>query len=331
MDLPDVKALISKPPALAVLLGTLILFLIANWLLRNSPSLSFVPTLIALLVVVELFAYVGLEVKEGAQAHGWKHEVLDTLIALVVAVAAWYAISFLLNTSSPISAVVSCSMLPNLQRGDFVIVQGAPVSAYSINMTPAELASLSGPATIFYDGTNVIMQGSLYSYCVNYNASVCDAFEQDPAAVVEQKGAFTYHYAACPISLSNGTSFLEPCLTTVTFDGQDYLTNFSNDIIVYQPPAGDVYASVGAIVHRVMFKINVDGEEYYLTRGDNNPILDLQVYDYSSGQSNHPIPQDDVQGKVIARVPLVGYFKLFLVGSLQEDPQCKSQLTFDHV
>jgi signal peptidase I len=329
MGLPDIRAIIAKP--LAVLLGTLILFLIANWLLRDNASLNFIPTLIALLVVVELFAYVGLEVKDGAQAHGWKHEALDTLIALLVAVAAWYGISFLLNTSSPISAVVSCSMLPHLQRGDFVIVQGAPISAYDINMSAAELSSLSGPATVFYDGTNITMEGSLYSYCVSYNASVCEAFEQDPAAVVEQKGAFTYHYAACPLSLSNGTSLYEPCLTTVTFDGRDYPANFSNDIIVYQPPAGDVYASVGAIVHRVMFRINVSGEDYYLTRGDNNPILDLQVYDYSTGASNHPIPQDDVQGKVIARVPLLGYFKLFLSGFLQEDPQCKSQLTFYHV
>ena len=331
MDLPDIRATIAKPPPLAVLLCTLILFLIANWLFRDSASLNVIPTLIALLVVAELFAYVGLEVKDGAQAHGWKHEALDTLIALAVAVAAWYAISFLLNTSSPISAVVSCSMLPNLQRGDFVIVQGAPVRAYSINMSEAELASLSDPATIYYGGTNTTIDGSLYAYCTSYNASVCDAFETDPSSVVEQKGVFTYRYAACPLQLSNGTSLYEPCLRTVTFDGRDYLANFSNDVIVYSPPAGDVYASVGDIVHRVMFEINVDGDTYYLTRGDNNPILDLQVYDYNNAASNHPIPQSDVRGRVVARVPLLGYFKLFLSGFLQEDPQCKTQLTFEHV
>lgn len=330
MDLPDIKALIAKPPALAVLLCTLILFLIANLLLRDNASLNFVPMLIAALVVVELFAYVGLEVKEGAQKHGWKHEALDTLIALIVAVAAWYGASFILNTSSPVSAVVSCSMLPNLQRGDFVIVQGAPVRAYDIDMSAAELASLSGPATLFYNGTNVSIDGSLFAYCLSHNAGVCDALKRAPESVVEQKGAFTYRYEQCPISFSTGASLYEPCVRTVTFHGRDYLTNLSNDVIVYQPPAGDVYSSVGDIVHRVMFQISAGGKTYYLTRGDNNPILDIQVYDYGTGASNHPIPQSNTRGRVVARVPLLGYFKLFISGFLQEDSQCKTQLTFDH-
>jgi signal peptidase I len=329
MDIQAIKGAINKQP-LALLLCTLALFLIANWLLRDNPSLSFVPILIALLVVVEIFVFVGMEVKEGAEKHGWKHEALDTLIALVVAVAAWYCASFILNTSSPISAVVSCSMLPNLQRGDFVIVQGAPVRAYDISMSPEELASLTDRATVFYNGTNTSIDGSLFAYCLSYNASVCSAFKHSPESIVEQKGAFTYRYEACPISFSSGQNFYEPCVRSVTFHGQEFLTNFSNDVIVYQPPKSDVYASIGDIVHRAMFRINVDGSYYYLTRGDNNPILDIQVYDYANGASNHPVPAQNARGKMVVRVPLLGYFKLFISGFLQEDPQCKTQLTFDH-
>ncbi|MDD5340153.1 MAG: hypothetical protein PHV13_02800 [Candidatus ainarchaeum sp.] len=330
MDL-DPKQFLRKPPSAAVvLLGTLLLFLVSNWLLRDSASLSFIPTLIAALVVVEIVAYVGLEVKEGAQAHGWKHEIVDTIIALVVAVAAWYGASFVLNTSSPVSAVVSCSMLPNLQRGDFVIVQGAPVRAYDINMSAAELASLSDRATIYYNGSNLSMDGSIFAYCLSHQAAVCDAFKRNPESVVEHKGAFTYRYQACPISFSTGSSLYEPCLKSVAFHGREYLTNFSNDVIVYQPPRADIYAAIGDIVHRAMFRIGVDGKYYYVTRGDNNPVLDIQVYDYGTGLTNHPAPQENARGKVLLRVPLLGYFKLFISGFLQEDSQCRTQLTFDH-
>ena len=336
--IPDLKAILSKPPpALLVLLGTLVIFLAANWMLRDSPSLNFIPTLIAALIVVEIFAFVGLEVKEGAEKHGWKHEALDTIIALVVAVAAWYGASFILNTTSPISAVVSCSMLPNLQRGDFVIVQGTQVSAYDISMTPGELASLSGRATISYEGSagsngsNGSIDGSLFAYCISHREEVCEILKRAPESIVEQKGAFTYRYQKCPLSVSTGTSLYMPCLRSVTFRGREYVSNFSSDVIVYQPPGTDIYAAIGDIVHRAMFRINAGGKTYYLTRGDNNPILDIQVYDYGTGLTNHPVPQENTRGKVVARVPLLGYFKLFISGFLQEDQQCRTQLQFDHV
>ncbi len=329
----DIKGRLKEAPVqLGILFGTLILFLIANSLLRDSP-LSFIPPLLAALIVVEIVVFVGLEVKEGARSHGWTHEIVDTVIALLVAVALWYGFSFVLNTSSPISGVVSCSMLPNLQRGDFVIVQGAEPKAYEINMTQAELDSLSGSkAVISYGGKNASIDGSIFAYCLsNRAADFCSALIADPSSVVERKGAFTYRYESCPISFSSGDTEQEPCLKSVTFHGTEYLTNFSNDIVVYQPNAGDLFAQIGDIVHRVMFRINADGTEYYLTRGDNNPVLDLQVYDYGSGTGNTPVPKDRLRGKVILRVPYLGYFKLFLSGYFKEDPQCKTQLTFTHV
>ena len=88
---------------------------------------------------------------------------------------------------------------------------------------------------------------------------------------------------------------------------------------------------IGDIVHRTMFEINADGKVYYLTRGDNNPILDLQVYDYSRDLGNSPVPSGNSRGKVILRVPYLGYFKLFISGYLQEDSQCKTQLKFSHI
>lgn len=321
-----------------VLLGTLALALITNALFGAPDSpWNFLPLLFGFMVAVEIIYFVTLEVKEGAKAHGWKHEALDTVIALAVALFIWFGASFLLNTSAPLSAVVSCSMLPNLQRGDFVVVQGgAPARAYELSMTQAELDSLNGRASVTYPGGNASLDGSLFPYCVGERIAgkispLCRAFIESPETVIEIKGAFTYRYETCAMAYSNGTAAHMPCLKSVTFKGTEYLSNFSDDIVVYQPPAGDYYARIGDIVHRAMFRINVDGKNYYLTRGDNNPLLDLQSYEYSTGMANHPIPEKNLRGKVIGRIPILGYFKLFIQGYFQEDSQCRTQLTFSHV
>jgi signal peptidase I len=320
------------PVQLVVLFATLALFLITNALFGGT-SLDFIPPLIAAIVVVEIFLFVGLEVKEGAKDHGWKHEVVDTLIALGVALGIWYGTAFLLNTDSPVSGVVSCSMLPNLQRGDFVVVQGVPARAYEISMNEEELDSLTdSPSMVYFNNQNVSIQGSLFSYCSRSRSSkVCQAFTSSPQQIIEKKGSFTYRYEMCNISLSNGSLMYQPCLKSITFKGQEYLTNFSNDIIVYQPPPGDLYHFIGDIVHRAMFRVNVDGEYYYITRGDNNPVLDMQVFGYNTKLANHPIPEDYLRGRVIARIPILGYFKLFIAGYIHEDPQCRTQLEFTHV
>jgi hypothetical protein len=314
------------PVQLGVLLGLLALFLISNAL----SSGSVIPPLIGMSIVIVLVYFVAMEVKEGTQKHGLKHEIVDTMIALLVAVAIWYGASFMLNTSSPISGVVSCSMLPNLQRGDFVIVQGAQIKAHEISMTKSELDSLNDRSVISTSDRNMTIDGSIFGYCSrNRGDAICTEFITSPESLVERKGAFTYRYERCSIKV-DGADKAEPCLKSITFHGTEYLTNFSNDVVVYAPPKGDLYATVGDIVHRVFFAIDVDGKRYYLTRGDNNPVLDLQVYDYNSGMMNHPIPQENIRGKVMTRIPYLGYFKLFISGYFDADPQCKTQLEFTH-
>ena len=326
-----------------ILVGTLVLFLITNSLIGEGSSWKFLPPLLGVAIFAEIFIFVGLEVKQGASKNGWQHEIIDTIVAFCVAIAVWYSMQYLLHTNSPISAVVSCSMLPNLQRWDFVIVQGAAINAYEIQMTRKELDSLSGPSTIQYGENsekNQTIIGSIYSYCIDkktkgINEEVCDQFIKNPQNIRETKGALTYTYESCTVERPTGNG-VEPCVKSIIFHGQGYLTNFSNDIIVYQPPKGDLYSYVGDIVHRAYFKINVTDSDsaddtYYLTRGDNNPILDLQVYSYDNALGNTPIPASQSRGKVLLRVPYLGYFKLFLSGFFSEDPQCKLQRKFDHV
>ncbi len=135
----------------------------------------------------------------------------------------------------------------------------------------------------------------------------------------------------CQKNNDDGTVEGIPCVESVSYDGVKYLTDFSNDVVVYQPPRTDLYSRVGDIVHRVFFKIDVDGERYYVTRGDNNPVLDIQVFDYSGMVGNHPVSEENYKGKVIFRVPILGYFKLLISGFWQEDAQCKWQLEYEHL
>jgi signal peptidase I len=324
----DLKKMKKMHLQAGVLLGTLLIYLIVQIIFGSGP-LNFLPPIIGAIVVIEIFVFVGMEIKTGAIKHGWKHEVLDTLIALIVAVCIWYGASFILNTETPISGVVSCSMLPNLQRGDFVLVHGAPITAYEIEMTKEELESLNDRAEVTYGNKSATIKGSIFSYCVfNRHTDMCQAFVNSPGEFVEEKGVFTYLYDRCPLTYSNDTQVSQPCVTSVIFKGQEYLTNFSNDIMIYNPPKTDYYSLIGDIVHRTMFKINVDDKSYHITRGDNNPILDLQVYNYQNDLENRPVPEENVRGKVILRIPILGYFKLFLSGYLQEDPQCRTQLEF---
>jgi hypothetical protein len=151
---------------------------------------------------------------------------------------------------------------------------------------------------------------------------VCKDFAQRPETFSEQKGALNYIYAKCPKKI-NSIEGYSACVNAVEYKGVIYLTNFSHDTIVYQPKSTDLFAQIGDIVHRTYFRINSENKTYYLTRGDNNPILDIQA-------ANSPIEVQNVRGRVIAKIPYFGYFKLLISGMIKEDSQCSTQLTFDH-
>ena len=69
----------------------------------------------------------------------------------------------------------------------------------------------------------------------------------------------------------------------------------SGDILVFHAPDSDEL-----IVHRAIGKTVVDGEIYFTTQGDGNPVPGP----YS------PTPAANVIGKVVMRIPWVGYIAL---------------------
>ncbi len=316
----------------AILIGTLLLYLLLKGF---SPLLG---ELLLALIFIEILAMVALEIRQGAREAGWKHELLDTVLALAVAGAIWLSASFILNTSSPVSAVVSCSMLPNLYRGDFVVLQGAAPDSYDISMARDEFAEFSkGTPTLFWNNTRLKVNGSAYAYCnpsnPNSYAPLCKAFISDPASVAEVSGPLTYHYSTCSIEYTNESyTIYGPCLESVTFSGREYPMNLSHSVIVYKSDPGSYYSLIGDIVHRAVFTIDVNGDKYYLTKGDNNPIMDNQVFDYKDFHTgNPPIPAKNVRGKVISRIPFLGYYKLVISLYFHEDAQCSTLMNYSYV
>ncbi|MFH1393476.1 MAG: hypothetical protein ABII71_02360 [Candidatus Micrarchaeota archaeon] len=330
----NIEKLLEKPPVeILVLFATLFLYILTDRLLPEESEWGFLRILFALLVLAQMLFILGTEIKHNTKKFGWKHEVVDTAVALAVALIIWFGAMYFLNTSSPVSGVVSCSMLPNLYRGDFVVVQGADPAAYHISMAKEDFALFENEfSTVFNSHDNYTVPGSLYAYCIySPAADFCQEFSVNPDDFLEMRGPLSYRYTMCTITPQEGELAYSPCLKSISYGGTEYLTNFNNDVIVYQPAATDLYGRVGDIVHRVLFVLNVEGEKYYITRGDNNPVLDIQVYDYRGRMGNHPVSQENYKGKVILRVPVLGYFKLLISGFWEEDEQCKWQLEYPHV
>jgi signal peptidase len=72
-----------------------------------------------------------------------------------------------------------------------------------------------------------------------------------------------------------------------------------NDIVVYQENDGSWHD--GPIVHRVVEIVEVEGEYFYYTKGDNNAMPDPNERTY-----------DEIVGVVVATIPWLGNISLFL-------------------
>ena len=72
------------------------------------------------------------------------------------------------------------------------------------------------------------------------------------------------------------------------------------DVVTYR--SADPAFSGILITHRVVSIEEKDGEKVYITKGDHNETIDRT-----------PVSFSQIQGKVVMRVPKIGYIKYFLV------------------
>ncbi|MDG6256533.1 MAG: S26 family signal peptidase [Methanomicrobiaceae archaeon] len=81
------------------------------------------------------------------------------------------------------------------------------------------------------------------------------------------------------------------------------------DVIIYRPNGVD---SVHPIIHRAMALTDRSGEGGYITRGDNNPVVDQNTILPGVGVIE-PVREEWIVGKALFAVPLVGYLPLNIV------------------
>jgi len=246
--------------------------------------------LFAFLSGVSLISIFGLDILVGATTHGLKDELIELVKAVAVALVIWYGIMFLLNTSSPISGIVSCSLLPAYERGDMIVLRGVPINeinAPTVELTADELAEVYRTVS---PSCGTI--GPITYNCVESCPRV--AFPSGKPAASSAK-----------------------CVRSLTINNVTYNENLSSDVIVYAPSANGKYLS-GDIIHRVFVKLKVGDKYFILTKGDNNDFMDATVFDI--------VRQEDVKGRVLARIPILGYLKLFISGYFSEPVGCDTAL-----
>jgi len=75
------------------------------------------------------------------------------------------------------------------------------------------------------------------------------------------------------------------------------------DVVIYQNPKTHL-----PVVHRV---IEVDGEGRYITKGDKNTANDIDL-----GITNGPVSNNQLHGKVLFRVPYLGWVKIIFLRTI---------------
>ncbi len=268
--------------------------------------------LFGVLVGLSLLWAVALEFLIGSHEHGIMHEAKETAIALLLALVIWFGAGFVLQTSSPLNAIVSCSMLPHIQRGDMVVLSGDRIQAPT-----AQVQSLVGvgDAAIMQNGQQIAqVKGSLYSHCAQNPAlPLCRQFVNSPENFIEKQGPLSFGYERCEMVFpKTGAMQSGPCVSWLEVNGARYQENLSNDVVVYQPQKDEYYARVGDIIHRAYIKLQAGNQTYFLTKGDNNPVFDIQVYDEGLKMGNAPVDNSRFKGRVLFSIPVIGYLKLFI-------------------
>jgi signal peptidase len=80
-----------------------------------------------------------------------------------------------------------------------------------------------------------------------------------------------------------------------------------NDVAIGDPPVGDILVFISPrlsdeyIVHRAIDGVLTEDGWIYQTKGDHNPFPD-----------GFQVPEENVVGRVVNRLPVVGYFSLFI-------------------
>ncbi len=320
MKKKEEKKLINTTPLYVLLVA----LFIAYFAFQGYGSLSLIIGSTLFFVII---ATIALEIANGIKEDGITKNIIEIVLAVAVVLGLWYGLRFLLHTSNPLDVVPSCSMLPVLQRGDMILVQGAnqvSIKAPIVNITEDEFnESFSSTGTealqcVAYNKTQTsihISQVAEPGYDIGLLRTSNGTSAIIPASA--QTGVVKFICGTVPVTFTNGTVVEEAATVGIGIGNRTIYGDKNNSIVVYQTEPQDLFYQEGDsyIVHRAYAILNASGSYYTLTKGDNNPGLDLQYY-------NSPASMADVQGTVIASVPYLGYLKLVLSNNFVEPTGC---------
>ncbi|MEM3841232.1 MAG: hypothetical protein QXN59_00865, partial [Candidatus Micrarchaeaceae archaeon] len=282
----------------------------------------------AILVVI-----IGIELVSGINRSNFVREGTEIAVAIAIVIGLWIALRFILATPTPIDVVPSCSMLPTLNRGDMILVQGINVSklrAPIVNVTKSEFAAMESNignefnACVAYKNYS---QGTVVSQIIKpgYEIGLL-AIGSGPEHIIsnasQSSNLVRYFCGERKVNYSDGVSYNEAYTTAIEIGNTIISGDRNNSIIVYRTVPQDSFYANGDtyVVHRVYAVLDAQGEYYILTKGDNNPGLDMQY-------GNIPINSSEVNGRVIVSVPFIGYIKLILSGDFRQPAGCNYTIT----
>lgn len=281
--------------------------------LKSSATMSM---LLLVLIGLAMFFIVLCESFAGYLEGGLRNEAREVVLAILWALCIWFSIGFLLGTKVPFNGVVSCSMVPSFERGDLLLLQ-ADSGENSIALSQEDFDSLTSVATVSYAGSIYSFNGSIFSYCVAHPAEgICMEFSKNAPAFYEMHGPLKFSYGYCE-RIAKGSGSLvsrEVCVKGISYNSKPLAP--TADVAVYEPNKGDLFSYSGDIVHRIVARFSHGNMTKYVTKGDNNPVADMQVYDYAHSLGNSPFPSKSVKGTVALRLPYLGFFKLALSSPL---------------
>ncbi len=282
---------------------------------------------------IVLVIIIGLELISGVNRSNAVREGTEIVIAIAVVIGLWLFLRFALNTPTPLDVVPSCSMLPVLHRGDMIVIQGLNVTklrAPIVDVTKQQLSSmLSSIGLEFnacvayenYSGGALISQEVKNGYSIGLLATG-DGPEHIISNASQAGNLVRYYCGERKVVFDNGVSYNEAYTKSIAIGNTVITGDRNNSIIVYTTVPQDSFYAAGDsyVVHRVYAIINASGSYYVLTKGDNNPGLDMQY-------GNLPINVSYVNGRVIGSVPFIGYAKLILSGDFSQPAGCNYTIT----
>ena len=298
----------------------ILLFILYIFVFKNNLE-------IAVLAIILIAVTLIVEFQASVREEGARRTILEIAAAIVVAIlAVWLIPSLVLGTSSPVDVVASCSMLPNLHRGDLVLVHGirnmsAFLSQHNIPVVNVSALAYSNMAAniekealypLAYNSTaieEIIKDPSQYRisffniFCLNSGrtAGSCIADQQ-----YQNSNLVKYNYTVRSVHIGNVSSNIV-FTSSITIGNTTVYENYSNPIIVYKAKSPSGISE--DIIHRLYAAIRVGNQYYLLTKGDNNPVLDLQSAIYPPNSS-------EVLGYVAYSVPWLGYPSLIVKGQI---------------